>query len=298
MAMIEAVPNFSEGRNEDTIRAIRDAAAAVGGVKVVDVQSDPNHNRMVLTLAGDVEPAMAAVMEAARVAIERIDLRQHKGEHKRMGAVDVAPFVPISGVKKKDLIKRVEKFAEDFANRFNVPVYLYYESARQPNREKLPDIREGEFEGFFEKIKQPEWKPDYGPMEVHPTAGVTAIGVRPFLIAFNVNLNTPDVEIAKKIAKAVRGSSGGYVGIQGSGFELADRGQTQVSMNFLDYKKTPIFRVVETIKNEAERYGVTVAGCELVGAAPMEAFLDCADHYLRMLDPLYDHILERKIWED
>ena len=297
MATIEAVPNFSEGRNEELIKAIRDASAAVPGVKVVDVQSDPNHNRMVLTLAGDIEPVMAGVLAASKVAIERIDLRHHKGEHKRMGAVDVAPFVPVSGVKKKDLKDRVDKFAEEFAKTFNVPVYLYYESARQPNRETLPSVREGEFEGFPEKIKLPEWKPDFGPGEVHPTAGVTAIGVRPFLIAFNVNLNTPDVEIAKKIAKAVRGSSGGYVAIQGSGFELADRGQTQVSMNFLDYKKTPIYRVIETIRSEAARWGVGIVGCELVGAAPMEAFLECAEFYLQMLEPLPDHMLESKIWE-
>ena len=296
MATIEAVPNFSEGRNEELINAISGAAAAVEGVKVVDVQSDKDHNRMVLTLAGDVEPVMKAVMEAAKVAIEGIDLRTHKGEHKRMGAVDVAPFVPVSGIKKKDLKKRVEEFAEEFANAFSIPVYLYYESARQENRVGLPDIREGEFEGFPEKIKKPEWKPDFGPGEVHPTAGCTAIGVRPFLIAFNVNLNTPNVEIAKEIAKAVRASSGGYATIQGAGFELADQGLTQVSMNFLDYKKTPIYRVVETIRSEASRYGVDIVGCELVGAAPTEAFLQCAEFYLRMIAPLDDHMLERKIW--
>lgn len=297
MALIEAVPNFSEGRNMDLIKEIREAAASVAGVKVIDVQSDPNHNRTVLTLAGEPEPVMAGVMAASQVAIEKIDLRVHRGEHKRMGAVDVAPFVPISGIKKKDLKVLVDKFAENFSKTFNIPVYLYYESARHPNRESLPEIREGEFEGFPEKIKLPEWYPDFGPCEVHPTAGVTAIGVRPFLIAFNVNLNTPDVEIAKKIAKAVRGSSGGYNAIQASGFELTDRGQTQVSMNFLDYKKTPIFRVIETIRSEAARWGVSLVGCELVGAAPMEAFLECSDFYLQMLDPLYDHILERKIWE-
>jgi glutamate formiminotransferase / 5-formyltetrahydrofolate cyclo-ligase len=297
MATIEAVPNFSEGRNQEVIDAIRDAAAAIPGVKVVDVQSDPNHNRMVLTLAGDVEPVMAGVLAASKVAVEKIDLRHHKGEHKRMGAVDVAPFVPISGIKKVDLKKRVEKFAEEFSKTLNIPVYLYYESAKQPNRETLPSIREGEFEGFAEKIKLPEWKPDFGNAEINPSAGVTAIGVRPFLIAFNVNLNTTDVEIAKKIAKAVRGSSGGYNAIQGSGFELADKGIVQVSMNFLDFKKTPIYRVVETIKSEAARYGVEIAGCELVGAAPMEAFLECAEFYLRMYEPLTDHMLERKIWE-
>jgi len=297
MATIEAVPNFSEGRNGEIINAIRDAASAVYGVKIVDVQSDPDHNRMVLTLAGDVEPVMKGVMEASKVAVEKIDLRTHKGEHKRMGAVDVAPFVPVNGITKKDLKKRVEEFAKEFAETLKVPVYLYYESAKQDNRKTLPDIREGEFEGFAEKIKLPQWQPDFGPDKVHPTAGCTAIGVRPFLIAFNVNLKTTNVEIAKEIAKAVRASSGGYNTVQGAGFMLEDLGQAQVSMNILDFKKTPIYRVVETIKSEASRYGVEISGCELVGAAPMEAFLECAEFYLRMIGPLNEHMLERKIWE-
>ena len=296
MATIEAVPNFSEGRDENIINAIRDAAAAVEGVKVLDVQSDKDHNRMVLTLAGDIEPVMKGVMEASRVAIEKIDLRNHSGEHKRMGAVDVAPFVPVSGIKKKDLKKRIAQFAEEFASEFNIPTYLYYESAKQPNREKLPELREGEFEKFHEKIKLPEWKPDFGPDTVHESAGCTAVGLRPFLIAFNVNLKTQDVNVAKKIAKAIRGSSGGYASVQGAGFMLEDLGMAQVSMNFLDYKKTPIYRVVETIRSEAARYGVDVAGCEIVGAAPMDAFLACAEFYLRMTEPLGDHMLERKIW--
>ncbi|HDS30221.1 MAG TPA: glutamate formimidoyltransferase [Firmicutes bacterium] len=296
MATIEAVPNFSEGRNEEVINAIRDAAGAVDGVKVIDVQSDKDHNRMVLTLAGDVEPVMKGVMEASKVAIEKIDLRQHKGEHKRMGAVDVAPFVPVSGIKKKELKKRIEEFAEEFAKNFNVPVYLYYESSKQPNREKLPDIRDGEFEGFAKKIVLPEWKPDFGPDKVHESAGCTAIGLRPFLIAFNVNLRTTNVEIAKQIAKAVRGSSGGYATVQGAGFMLEDQGVAQVSMNILDYKKTSIYRVVETIRSEASRYGVEIDGCELVGMAPMDAFLECAEFYLRMTEPLTDHMLENKIW--
>jgi glutamate formiminotransferase len=297
MATIEAVPNFSEGRNEETINAIRDAAAAIEGVKVLDVQADPDHNRMVLTLAGDVEPVMKGVMEAAKVGIEKIDLRNHEGEHKRMGAMDVAPFVPVSGIKKKDLKKRVAEFGKEFAETFNVPVYMYYESAKQPNRETLPSIREGEFEGFAEKIKLPEWKPDFGPDTIHESAGCTAVGVRPFLIAFNVNLATTDVEVAKAIAKAIRGSSGGYATIQGAGFMLEDQGVAQVSMNFLDYKKTPLYRVVETIRSEASRYGVDIAGCELVGAAPTDAFLQCAEFYLRMIDPISDHMIEKKIWE-
>lgn len=296
MATIEAVPNFSEGRNQDLIDEIRDAAGAVEGCKIVDCQSDPDHNRMVLTLAGEVEPVMKGVLEASKIAVAKIDLTKHQGEHKRMGAVDVAPFVPVSDIKKKDLKKRVEEFAEEFSDTLNVPVFLYYESARQPSRETLPVIREGEFEGMAEKIKLPEWKPDFGGTEIHPTAGVTAIGVRPFLIAFNVNLRTTNVEIAKEIAKAVRGSSGGYNTVQGAGFLLEDIGMAQVSMNLLDYKKTPIYRVVETIKSEAARYGVEIDGCELVGAAPMDAFLECAEFYLRMLNPVGDQMLERKIW--
>lgn len=296
MATIEAVPNFSEGRDEDIINAIRDAAAAIDGVKVLDTQSDKDHNRMVLTLAGEVDPVMKGVMEASRVAIEKIDLRKHQGEHKRMGAVDVTPFIPVSGIKKKELKAKIVDFAKEFAENFNIPTYLYYESAKQDNRVRLPDLREGEFEGFPEKIKLPEWKPDFGPDVVHETAGCTAIGLRPFLIAFNVNLRTTDVNIAKKIAKAVRGSSGGYTSVQGAGFMLEDLGLAQVSMNILDYKKNPIYRVVETIRSEASRYGVEIDGCEIVGAAPMEAFLQCAEFYLRMTEKLDDHIIEKKIW--
>jgi len=297
MATIEAVPNFSEGRNEETVKAITDAAAAVSGVKVLDVQSDGDHNRMVLTLAGDLEPVMDGVMAASKVAIEKIDLRNHQGEHKRMGAVDVAPFVPVSGIKKKELKKAINEFGERFANEFNVPVYMYYDSAKQPDRVKLPDIREGEFEKFAEKIKLPEWKPDFGPDTVHESAGCTAVGIRPFLIAFNVNLKTTDVDIAKKVAKAVRGSSGGYATVQGAGFMLDDLGLAQVSMNILDYKKTAIYRVLETIKSEADRYGVEIDGCELVGMAPMDAFLQCAEFYMKMNGKLEGQMIEKKIWE-
>ncbi len=297
MATVEAVPNFSEGRNEETVNLIQEAAAAVDGVKVLDVQSDNDHNRMVLTLAGEVESVMKGVMEASRVAIEKIDLRNHEGEHKRMGAVDVAPFVPVSGIKKKDLKKMVAEFAKIFASEFNIPTYLYYDSATQDNRIKLPELRDGEFEGFAEKIKLPEWKPDFGPETIHESAGCTAIGVRPFLIAFNVNLKTDNVKIAKAIAKAVRGSSGGFASVQGAGFMLEELGIAQVSMNILDYKKTPIFRVVETIKSEAARHGVEIDGCELVGAAPMDAFLQCAEFYLRMTEKLDDHMIEKKIWD-
>ncbi len=296
MATIEAVPNFSEGRDEDIINAIRDAAAAIDGVKVLDTQSDKDHNRMVLTLAGEVDPVMKGVMEASRVAIEKIDLRNHEGEHKRMGAVDVAPFIPVSGIKKKELKAKIKDFAKEFAENFNIPTYLYYESATQDNRVRLPDLREGEFEGFPKKIKLPEWKPDFGPDTVHETAGCTAVGFRSFLIAFNVNLRTTDVDIAKKIAKAVRGSSGGYTSVQGAGFMLEGLGLAQVSMNILDYKKNPIYRVVETIRSEAARYGVEIDGCEIVGAAPMEAFLQCAEFYLRMTEKLDNHMIEKKIW--
>jgi len=297
MATIEAVPNFSEGRDEGIINAIRDAAAAVNGVKILDVQSDGDHNRMVLTLAGDLEPVMEGVLAASRVAIEKIDLRNHQGEHKRMGAVDVAPFVPVSGIKKKELKKAILEFGEKFANEFNIPVYMYYDSAKQPSREKLPTIREGEFEGFAEKIKLPEWKPDFGPDTIHESAGCTAVGIRPFLIAFNVNLKTTNVNVAKAIAKAVRGSSGGYATVQGAGFMLDDLGVAQVSMNILDYKKTAIYRVLETIKSEADRHGVEIDGCELVGMAPMEAFLQCAEFYMKMNDKLEGQMIEKKIWE-
>jgi len=280
--IFEAVPNISEGRRSEVVSAIVESITKSGPATVLDVSSDADHNRSVITLAGDAEALFAASMALFAAAIERIDLRQHKGEHPRMGAVDVLPFVPVRGVTMADATVLARRVGEEAARRFEVPIYLYGESAAVESRSLLPDIRKGEFEGFPGKIAKPEWKPDFGPQHVHPSAGVTAIGARPFLIAYNINLGTGDLKIAEKIGKAIRASSGGYRFVQAKGIPLEGRGIVQVSMNLLDFRKTPIFRVFETVRSEAERFGVAIVGSEIVGLIPQDALLAAAEHFLRI----------------
>ena len=230
--------------------------------------------------------------------VELIDMNKHKGEHPRMGAIDVVPFVPVYNVTMEECVKLAHEFAKEFAEKSGVPCFMYEEAATRPDRKNLADVRRGEFEGLKEEIgKNPDRVPDYGPNRIHPTAGATAVGARFFLIAFNVNLGTSDIEIAKKIAKAVRYSSGGYRYVKAMGFELKERGIVQVSMNLTNYKKTPIFRVFETIKNEAERYGVPVVGSEIVGLVPLEALVEVADYYLRLENFSMEQILEKRLIE-
>src|SRR5262249_30301460 len=220
-----------------------------------------------------------ALFEAAT---KRIDLRHHKGEHPRMGAVDVLPFIPVRGATMADATALARRVGEEAARRFGIPIYLYAESASAENRKLLPDIRKGEFEKFAEKIARPEWKPDFGPSQIHPSAGVTAVGARPFLIAYNINLGTADVAVAERIGKAIRASSGGYRFVQAKGIPLEGRGIVQVSMNLLDFKKTPIHRAFETVRSEAERHGVPLVGNEAVGLRPQDARLAAAGHYRRI----------------
>ena len=279
-AIIEAVPNISEGRRSNVIKEIVDVVRGSGGVSVLDVSSDPDHNRSVITLAGDPEALYDASLALFAGAIQRIDLRQHKGEHPRMGAVDVLPFVPVRGATMADATALARRVGEAAAAKFDLPIYLYAESAASESRRLLPEIRKGEFEGFPAKIAEPGWRPDFGPANVHPSAGVTAIGARPFLIAYNINLGTSDVKIAEKIGRAIRASSGGYRFVQAKGIPLEGRGIVQVSMNLLDFKKTPIFRVFETVRSEAARYGVPIVGSEIVGLIPQDALLAAAEHYL------------------
>ena len=281
-ALFEAVPNISEGRRPEVVAEIVGAIKSSGGATVLDVSSDPDHNRSVLTLAGDADALLAASLALFEAALGRIDLRTHKGEHPRMGAVDVLPFVPVRGATMADATALARRAGEAAAERFGVPIYLYAESATSEARRLLPDIRKGEFEGFAEKILRPEWKPDFGPAKVHASAGVTAVGARPFLIAYNINLGTNDLTIAEKIGKAIRASSGGYRFVQARGIPLEGRGIVQVSMNLLDFRKTPIFRVFETVRSEAERYGVSIVGSEIVGLVPQDALLAAAEHYLRI----------------
>ena len=293
--IIEAVPNISEGRRPEVVREIVEAVRTSGSVAVLDVSSDSDHNRSVITLAGDREALFAASVALFEASIQRIDLTTHRGEHPRMGAVDVLPFVPVRGVTMAEASSLARGVGEAVAERFGIPIYLYAESAAHESRRLLPDIRKGEFEGFAEKIARPEWKPDFGPPRVHPTAGVSAVGARPFLIAYNINLGTNDLSVAEKIGKSIRASSGGYRYVQARGIALEGRGIVQVSMNLLDFRKTPISRVFETVRSEAARYGVPIVGSEIVGLIPQDALLAAAEHFLRIENFSEDLIFETRL---
>jgi glutamate formiminotransferase len=296
-AIIETVPNISEGRRPEVIDRAVGALRGVAGLRVLDVQSDPDHNRSVLTLVGDAPSVTAGILALFEAVLPLIDLRSHKGEHPRMGAVDVVPFIPIEGVTLKDCVALARSVGRSVAERFAVPVYLYEEAAQAPHRRNLEDVRRGQFEGLAEKMKDPLWVPDFGPKEPHPSAGATVVGARMPLIAYNINLGTADLEVAKRIAKAIRHSSGGYRFVKAMGIMLEQRGIAQVSINMTDYKKTPLHRVFETVRSEAERQGVAVVGSEIVGLVPQEALLDAADHFLRLEGFQTDQILEKKIRE-
>ncbi|RLC41319.1 MAG: glutamate formimidoyltransferase [Candidatus Coatesbacteria bacterium] len=295
--IIECVPNFSEGRDKEKIDYIIGAFDGVKNLVLLDHSSDPDHNRTVVTLVGDREGLRNGIKNLFERAVEKIDLNKHKGEHPRMGAVDVVPFVPIRNIDEEGCVEFSKEIGKMVADTFNIPVYLYESSATSPERQNLAKIRKGQFEGFFEKIKQKEWKPDFGPTEVHKTAGVVAIGARPFLIAFNVNLNTSDVTIAERIAKAIRFIGGGLRYVKAMGFALEDRGITQVSMNLTNFEKTPVFRVVELIRAEARRYGVNIIGCEVVGLIPAKALYDVAEFYLGLENFSHSQILEVRLEE-
>jgi glutamate formiminotransferase len=298
MELVQCVPNVSEGRDEARIEAIVDAARE-HDVAVLDVSPDADHNRTDVTMVGEPDEIEAAAMALAEAAVELIDMTEHAGEHPRMGAIDVVPFVPLLDTPMEACIELAESFAESFAARTGVPTYLYEEAARRPERQNLAAVREGEFEGLRESIgSDPDREPDFGPARIHETAGATAVGARFFLVAFNVNLDTADHEVATRIAEAVRHSSGGYRFVKAMGFEIEERGIVQVSMNMTDYRKTPLHRVFETIRDEAARHGVSVVGSELVGTVPMDALLDAAAHALRLEDFEPDAVLERRLLEE
>ena len=293
--IMECVPNFSEGRDLKKIEKILDSFRGRDGVKLLDQQRDEDHNRLVVTLVGEPDALKTALMEAFASAIEVIDMRKHQGQHPRMGAVDVVPFIPVKNVTMETAVAVSKAVAESVSEKFNLPVFLYEASAVRKERRNLAGIRRGEFEGMAEKIKQPEWKPDYGPQAVHPTAGATAIGARMPLVAFNVNLNTDDLAIANDIAKKVRHAGGGLRYCKGIGVELKERGLVQVSMNMTDYTRTALYRSFELIKMEARRYGVTVVGSEIVGLVPMEALLDTAVYYLGIENFTMEQVLETRM---
>lgn len=293
--LVESVPNVSEGRDQASIEAMAAALRGAPTVRLLDVQSDRDHHRTVFTLVGEPDGVAEAVLRLFEAAVPRIDLRRHRGEHPRMGAVDVVPFVPVRGVTMADCVALARRVGREVWERFRVPVYLYEEAATRPERRDLAEIRRGEFEGFPEKIRKEEWAPDFGERVVHPTAGVTAIGAREFLIAFNVNLGTADLQVAKAIAQAVRFSSGGLRYVKAIGLELQGRGIVQVSMNLTNFRKTPLHRAVELVRVEAARYGVPVVGTEIVGLVPEEALLDAAAHYLQVEGFSPDMVLERRL---
>lgn len=295
--IMECVPNFSEGRDLQKIDKIVAPFRARQGVKLLDYSNDEDHNRLVVTVVGEPEPLRDAVLEAIGVAVELIDLNQHQGQHPRMGAVDVVPFIPIKGVTMEEAIALSKEVGEEVAKRYDLPVFLYEKSASAPHRENLAAIRKGEFEGMAEKIKQPEWKPDFGLAERHPTAGTVAIGARMPLVAYNINLNTPSLEIAHDIAKKIRFIGGGLRYCKAMGVELKDRGITQVSINMTDYTRTALYRAFELVRIEARRYGVSIVGSEIIGLVPMEALIDTASYYLGLENFSMQQVLEARIME-
>lgn len=295
--IIECVPNFSEGRDLAKIEKIVEPFRGKEGVKLLDYQRDEDHNRLVVTVVGEPEAVKKAVIEAVGAAVEVIDLRVHKGQHPRMGACDVVPFIPIKNVSVDEAVKLANETAKEISERYSLPVYMYEKAAVSPQRENLASVRKGEFEGMAQKMSQPGWAPDYGPSQPHQSAGATAVGVRMPLVAFNVNLGTDKLEIADKIAKNVRFIGGGLRFCKAMGVELKERGIVQVSMNMTDYTRTALYRAFELIRIEARRYGVSVVGSEIIGLLPMEALIDTAVYYLGVEDFSMDQILETRIME-
>ena len=282
--LVECVPNFSEGRRPEVIEAIADEVRKVEGVKLLDVKPDASHNRVVVTFVGEPQAVKLAAFNACQKAAELIDMEQQQGEHPRIGATDVIPFIPVKEISMEECVALADELARDIAEKLAIPVYLYEEAAKIPTRRALPDIRKGQYEGLKTEISKPERKPDYGPARMHPSAGATVVGARQFLIAYNINLDTADVNIAKKIANCIREAKGGfkYVRAMRISVDVHGREVAQVTINMVNYQGTPLFRVFETVKNEAARYGVNVIGSEIIGMTPMQAMLDVAEYYLRL----------------
>jgi glutamate formiminotransferase len=290
--IIECVPNFSEGRDKRKVDRITAPFRDRQEVHLLDVQTDADHNRMVVTLIGSPEAVKDAVLDAMEQAVSLIDMRQHKGQHPRMGAVDVVPLIPVREITMDEAVDLSRLLAKEAALRFDLPIFLYERSASADHRRNLAAIRKGQFEGMAEKIKEPQWRPDFGPARVHPTAGATAVGARPPLVAFNVNLGTGDLAVADAIAKKIRFIGGGLRHCKAMGVSLEDRGIVQVSMNMTDFARTALYQAVEMIRIEARRHGVAVVGSEVVGLVPMQALIDCAAYYMGLEDFGMDQVLE------
>lgn len=295
--IVECVPNFSEGRNNEVIEAIVDEVRRVEGAKLLDYSSDKSHNRTVVTIVGKPEAVTTAAFNLAKKAAELIDMSTHEGEHPRMGATDVIPFIPISDVTMAECVEMAREVGRRMGEELNIPVYLYEDAATTPQRSNLAEVRRGQYEGFFEKIKKEEWKPDFGPDTMNIKSGATAVGARVPLIAYNVNLATDNIEIANAIAKKVRFLGGGLRYVKGIGVMLEERNIAQVSMNLVNYEKTAIYQAFEMVKMEAQRYGVAVIGSEVIGLVPMKSLIDCAEYYLQIEDFSMDQILEKRVAE-
>lgn len=280
MKLVECVPNFSEGMNLDKINRIISSLEHKEGVRIVNVESDKDYNRTVVTLLGEPEKIIEAMIPFTMAVLEEIDMNEHHGEHPRMGAIDVIPFIPVENVTMKDCVNYANILGEKLSEIFDIPVFLYAEAARKEDRVLLPSIRKGEFEGMKEKIKDPNWTPDFGPARIHPTFGTVAIGAREFLVAYNIDILSEDESIAKNISKAIRKSSGGFAHIQAGPVYLENRHHTQVTMNILNYKQNPIYRIFETVKMEAARYHIDVPSAEIVGLIPKKALTDSIKYYL------------------
>jgi glutamate formiminotransferase len=294
--LIECVPNVSEGQDASVVKRLVGTVGGTAGVTLLDWSADRDHNRAVLTYVGEPEAVLAGTQALCREAFAAIDMRKHKGAHPRLGAVDVVPFVPLRGVTNEEAVALARRLGEWIGEQ-GVPVYYYQEAATRPEREALPDVRRGEYEGLAARIGTPEGTPDAGPALFNARSGACIVGVRFPLIAFNVNLATDDLFIAKRIAEAVRFSGGGYRYVRAMGVALKDKGQVQVSTDLVQYEKTPIHRILETVRSEAARHGVAVAGCELIGLAPVAAFEETIRHYLQLHDFSVRQVIESRLLE-
>ena len=290
--LMQSVPNFSEGRDLRKVEQIVDAFRARPGVKLLDYSTDPEHNRCVVTVIGNPEPLKVDTVEAIGRSIELIDMNRHEGHHPRIGCADVIPFIPVRNCTIEDADRLARDVAREAAERFGQPFYLYEKSASAPHRVDIADVRRGQFEGLIEKMKDPLWKPDFGPCAPHPTGGATAIGARMPLICFNVNLDTPNVELARKIALRLRNLSGGLRYVKAMGILAEDRSLAQVTMNLTDYTRSAMYTVLEMVRMEARRYGVNVIGSEIVGYVPMQALIDSAEYYQQNEGFSIDQVLE------
>ncbi len=297
MAIVQCVPNFSEGIDLDKIEKIVTPLRGKKGVKLLNYEGDKNYNRLVVTVIGEPQAVKNAVLEAIGVAKDIIDMNIHTGQHSRFGATDVCPFIPIKDMTMEDAINLAKELGKEVSERYNIPVFLYEQAASRQERENLATVRKGEYEGLDEKLNKPEWMPDFGEAKKHPTAGAIAIGARRPLIAYNINLDTENIQIASNIAKTIRHSNGGYRYIKAGPVEVPERKMTQVTMNLTDYTKTSMYRAFEAVKMEARRYGVNVTGSEVVGLCPMEALVDVAAYYLGLENFSLDKVLETSLME-